>query len=586
MTMNTWIAGLYNRLIRKTGLSSMNRSSQNRRRRSKSAAPATALESRQLLSASKVATVNVQEGYLVIVGRDSGNHCTVKDSGSNVIVTINKKVHTFHRSQITTGIVGFQGQGGVDYFTSYQSTLVAFAYGGAGADELHGGSGDDYLSGEEGNDKVNGYAGDDYIVGGNGNDTLTGGTGDDILDGGAGDDDLWGGGIFAIVNAAGDLNSGGNDQDEGHDQLYGREGSDRLYAGAGNDFLDGGNDNDRLDCGPGDDIATGGHGNDYINGSTGNDNLVGGEGHDALIGGLGVDALVGNEGNDFLDAGAYQSPPGVGEWIDGGQGVDVDPYNLVFDDATYDDIVQGQSPTSAYLVALQAMTQITPPYNTGITYQGYGLFDVQVFTGATWATHRVEFTGASSMHAADVPVRNYGNASADTPLSEGEAWATVLHRGMNKFRGVDYKTLAGMTKANYGLGAGKGMKLKDGLVWAGGSLYYTVVEELNSKKKPFNQAFLQKMRGLLYRNDIIQPMITLSAPSATHAKVVKGLAYQIIEIRTDGKVFLRNPWGRDGGTQIDGGDDGVISLTAAEFASNFTALSYSAAALGNPPPPK
>ncbi len=168
MTMSTWFAALYNRCTRNTGLSSMNRSSQNRRRRSRSAAPAAALESRQLLSASKVATVNVQEGYLVIVGRDSANHCTVKDSGSSVIVTINKKVHTFQRSQITTGIVGFQGQGGVDYFTSYQSTLVAFAYGGAGDDELHGGSGNDFLSGEAGNDKVNGYAGDDVIRGAKG----------------------------------------------------------------------------------------------------------------------------------------------------------------------------------------------------------------------------------------------------------------------------------------------------------------------------------------------------------------------------------------------------------------------------------
>ncbi len=238
------------------------------------------------------------------------------------------------------------------------------------------------------------------------------------------------------------------------------------------------------------------------------------------------------------------------------------------------------------MVTLQAMTEIDRPYNTGITYQGYGVFDVQVYTGVIWATHRVEFLGAYSMHAADVPVRNNGNSLADTPLCEGEAWATVLHRGVNKFRGVDYKTLTGMTKANYGAGAGKGMKLKDGLIWAGGSHYSSAVEEIKSKKKPFDQAFLQKMRGLLYRNDIIQPMIALSAPSATHAKVVKGLAYQIIEIRTDGKVFLRNPWGRDGGTQIDGGDDGVISLTAAEFASNFTAVSYSAAALGNPPPPK
>jgi serralysin len=78
-------------------------------------------------------------------------------------------------------------------YASYETTLAAGLYGGAGDDYLDGGQGDDWLTGGTGNDVILGGEGDDYLLGYSGNDRLEGGSGDDYLYGGRNTDRLIGG---------------------------------------------------------------------------------------------------------------------------------------------------------------------------------------------------------------------------------------------------------------------------------------------------------------------------------------------------------------------------------------------------------
>jgi hypothetical protein len=42
-------------------------------------------------------------------------------------------------------------------------------------------------------------------------------------------------------------------------------------------------------------------------------------------------------------------------------------------------------------------------------------------------------------------------------------------------------------------------------------------------------------------------------------------------------VTLRNPWGRDGGRTIENADDGIVTLTALEFTTLMSQITYTTA---------
>ncbi len=80
---------------------------------------------------------------------------------------------------------------------------------------------------------------------------------------------------------------------DGADKIAGADGDDEIYGGGGNDLLLGKQ---------GDDTLVGNTGDDWLIGSQGNDALDGGARDDILVGGPGADSLIGGDGNDFVES--------------------------------------------------------------------------------------------------------------------------------------------------------------------------------------------------------------------------------------------------------------------------------------------
>jgi Ca2+-binding RTX toxin-like protein len=146
--------------------------------------------------------------------------------------------------------------------------------GTANADIITGSARDDTLDGGSGNDTIEGGIGDDSIIGGDGEDSIVGGDGDDEIDGGGNYDSI--------------------DAGAGNDIVRGGNGRDTIYLGTGDDvFQDNGQNNEH-----GHDTVWGGGGNDTLRGGDGDDGVWGGIGNDLLTGGAGADRFVFAAGDD------------------------------------------------------------------------------------------------------------------------------------------------------------------------------------------------------------------------------------------------------------------------------------------------
>jgi Ca2+-binding RTX toxin-like protein len=233
----------------------------------------------------------------------------------------------------------------------------------AGGQPHYGSMTDNVITGTEGYDVVLGLAGNDTLIGNSGNDTLAGGAGADDLAGGSGGDTF----IYDAGEATtGERIDGGNstgdvdaicllgDNDFAGTRIYGIE--LLIFAGATrarfnpsdaegyeNWTIAGDNGQNEIAVGlkaagqvnlgnwhfkswsTGDKVT--------VNGSSEGDNLVapasvgasidGGAGHDTLIGGAGYDYLYGGSGNDVFYSQRIDDQTGYGDFIDGGDGVDI-----------------------------------------------------------------------------------------------------------------------------------------------------------------------------------------------------------------------------------------------------------------------
>jgi Ca2+-binding RTX toxin-like protein len=175
-----------------------------------------------------VPAVALHYGEINII-QTNGNDAAQVRFGDNdtIVVEDNGETTSFHRAEVYTNHVRYQGRAGHDYFENH-TNLTSSALGGAGNDVLIGGSSRDNLYGEDGDDLLDGRAGDDYLYGGDGNDQLHGGDGNDKLYGNHWSNQ-W------IRPAESDTLFGG----AGNDTLLGSTGNDDLDGGAGNDHLDG-----------------------------------------------------------------------------------------------------------------------------------------------------------------------------------------------------------------------------------------------------------------------------------------------------------------------------------------------------------
>ena len=245
------------------------------------------------------------------------------------------------------------GYGGNDTITAGLGADLVF--GGEGDDEAYGGNGNDTLSGDTGNDRLQGGAGDDLLFGGGGNDLLAGDEGNDSLLGGQGDDQ------FIVDDHSGnDLLTGGESGEIAGDLLDASAltGDALLDLSAG----DAANPEDgtltlggatitfseieRFTLGSGNDQVIGSEGADWVDAGSGNDTLTGGDGADTLNGGSGQDHFFG----------------GIGDVIDGGDGVDV--LDLTFWGHPATNVIYDQNtPGSGTVEFLDAFGNVTGTLN-------------------------------------------------------------------------------------------------------------------------------------------------------------------------------------------------------------------------------
>ena len=345
--------------------------------------------------------------------------------------------------------------------------------------------------------------------GGAGNDTLVGGWNTiNWLYGGAGNDTLIGGRL--------------------DDVLRGEAGMDVLKGSDGNDTLFGGTEDDALAGGPGNDVLYGEAGNDTLEGNDGDDKLYGGAGNDYHYGGAGKDFLADNEGRNTFDRGP------------GGDLEDFVATKAAPSGAFPMGIQQKLSATCWFLASLGAYAAKNDPVaSERFRYVGGNTFEVQLFAQSKgrWEWKSVEFDGTRT-------------ATDPATANRGEFWAVIYQRAMLKDVGIDWKNDAAVQNAfDY---SGRGL-----VALTGKQVQYF-------KQSDFN---LKTLQGLVRAGRLV---VADTGTTTTDLVGVAQHAYTVVDVFDNGTVQLRNPWGRDGGSRIDGDNDGYINVDWKTFASVFT----------------
>ena len=496
--------------------------------------------------------------------------------------------------------------------------------GGDDADSLLGGDQNDVLAGNAGGDTLNGGLGDDSVDGGADNDRVMGDVGTDDYTGGAGSDtlDYTGRTVAVTISLDGEANDGttgendrlatdleiyygGNASDtitgdaaanrlygglgndtidggEGDDRIYGSAGADSLLGGDGDDSVYGQADADRLSGDAGDDFLEAGAGNDAVEGGIGRDKLiaVGGGVYDSLTGGDGLDsfwldsdstekvldassdeaaARATHRVKSFVNYGAtviskevsgqkFAEPAGTGRAISFAG-------NRLFaaDGPSVDDIYQGQTGDCWYLATLAAVAQTQPEViRQAITELGDGTFAVRLkSTGGTDQFIRVDGDLLTYSWSASTPV--YAGLG-----QQGSIWVALMEKALTWVRGSQLGTYATISSGWMGeaytrLGMGSDGRYRGQIL--DGSVVRAWLQQQLDVGKAVTVGFNSVQSGL---------------------NLVANHAYTVVSIddRDDGgyDVVLRNPWGVDNNSSVDGANDGYVTLTFSQIFSNYTGL--------------
>lgn len=337
----------------------------------------------------------------------------------------------------------------------------------------------------------------------------------------------------------------------GNDLIYGDTGSDTIYAGAGNDTVYAGAGNDILFAEGGSDLLQGGDGNDQLNGGEGSDSLYGGAGNDSLLGNAGIDYLDGGTGADYFN---------------GGTGFDTfkDDFNLtspVYNGASTADVIQQQSYTCQTLAALAAHASSGANLASQIVYRGGNQYDVKLFRNGAWYFERVTFDGTWS----DVDAAPSRGADGRT-LSE--SWALLFQRARLQQFGLGWRTET--TKAQWDAANAR----------SGYRLYDPVDALLTFTGRTPSSSAVNSGSPQALQNALAQKKAVLATtPGATDpaSGILGWHTYTITKVFQEGgtwKVQVYNPWGMDGlGSAKDGKNDGVLTITWAQFTRNFNRYS-------------
>lgn len=453
------------------------------------------------------------------------------------------------------------------------------------------------------------------LYGGGGNDNLWGSASNDFLAGGPGNDFLYG-------QLGNDLLFG----DDGDDMLWGMEGLDELHGGVNNDQIRGGPDNDTAFGDAGNDRIWGDGGRDWLAGNQGNDAIYGGADNDMMYGSEGDDVLVSiGGGADFVSGGGnfdsfwvdeeevdgavdadaaelakltvhrvrrFENPVsfsgGVFTYSKELDGQDIlDPYETQFAPIkqnfalkplftaagpTQDDVIQGDVGDCWLVATLAAVAKTEPEFiRQSIVSLGDGTFGVRL-----WGRYfRVDADLAmfskmyddGTVYAYQPRFAGFGNAGpgwnpVDTGMgmNAGALWAALMEKAM--VHNFDPET----PEHPYGR-----YHLLDGDFprRAFGAMHPAALSE----KDDFDNGtdMLNWIQAQLDDHRAVVVCTPEDEPIA--ANVVGDHCYTVDSIFTDemGRRFLRvrNPWGYDGTTVMDDGNDGYVLLTAGQAFDSF-----------------
>jgi Ca2+-binding RTX toxin-like protein len=483
-------------------------------------------------------------------------------------------------------------------------------------DVLSGGEGSDAIYGGDGADDISGGGWRDSLYAGDGNDTVEGGTGDDIIEGNDGDDVLWGNrapSIFDEIRIIGGIFGNPPPVLSDVDVILGGKGNDQLHGNGDGDTLSGGDDHDKMWGDGGNDVFRGNGGNDSLYGGDGNDNMSGDEGDDLLIavGGGQFDTLWGGTGSDqfWADAEATEEirDANLGEILFGavrriasfansvsrnlnGQKLpDPNPLDRnVVSDPTDDftptftnfsanpfvgnagmlpsDVRQGSVGDCSLLSVVAGMSkQAIFRLKQAMVDFGDGTYGFRfIRNGSEHLYYRVD---------ADLPVVSSGST---TPYYGGlgngnSTWVALLEKAYCFFRGGTYDSINslsvrsvmdsfGMRDAGNLFVSGDGFKtlqnIKDAM--ASGKI---VTLETPRGAIP---AGVPAVQNHAYYVDSVNTLkLRVSGPGG----IFGGGGH--VEIITS--VTLRNPWGFDGAGADGNAADGLVTLTANQIQTYFTA---------------
>ncbi|CAN5352928.1 hypothetical protein BH09PLA1_BH09PLA1_26130 [soil metagenome] len=490
---------------------------------SASAATFEALESRQHLSATTLA-INVQQTdmgpTLVINGSNRSDRITVSQTSRGITVSDSTGT-TLVRNRVNLITVnGVRGNDRINISSSVKCGTIID--GGAGDDVIRGGSGRDTIFAGSGNDRIYGNAGNDVLAGMTGNDSIYGGAGKDLLIGGAGDD---------VLVAVG---GGGNDSLEGD-------------AGFDSFWMDDAMYETVLDA------------------------ISYDEQYNMAV--HRVDAFL-----DYTDANGRNLPisnelagqnlpdPGF-QWDDSGY-YNADGYDNFLGlplfssaGASVDDLNQGAVGSCYFLSTLGAVAYTNPLWiEQSIVDFGDGTFGVRFIDDSG----SQEFVRVD----ADLPIvytQDGGVMPAYDGLgNEGSLWAPLMEKAWTFARDHTNSTDPIAQTSYHNISGGW---LDEVFVAMGGVDAY----KTEANESPLSSG--DEMLGWMLDELAAGNALTYATGSSPIEPLVSLHAYTVLGVMQGGDgdwyLMLRNPWGVDGHSTMDGKDDGYIFVNANDAFSSM-----------------
>jgi Ca2+-binding RTX toxin-like protein len=490
-------------------------------------------------------------------------------------------------------------------------------YGGSGNDHMWLYGGNDSAYGESGNDSIDGGARADWIEGGFGDDTIRGGDGPSLID--SDQDSMWGGdgtdtvsydSYFADVR----ITLGGSWENGARADPDGFFGAEYDFVAADFEAALGGGGNDVIVGTAKPEVLNGGGGNDSIRGLAGSDSLIGAAGKDELFGGPGNDTLEGGANDDVLVTvgggadtaiGGYSNFGEVGDYFWAGtedtvvadaqvqaaanvhvipsfvNGASLEPdgfgcpdpvigdvdckpdINPLYSFASKfagkplfgkggpvrDDIDQNNLGDCYFLAPLAGIAAAHPEViRRAVVDLGDGTFAVRFMDGAAKRFIRVDRELPTHM---DGPVERLSFAGA----ANGTLWGPIMEKAWAWFRTGEhsYENIEGSEQP---LDPGSSDEAYKAL-----GMWQTV-----ALVDQYSQAtIMATMRDWLAAGGIVSASTHLVGSSFT-----SGHVYTVVAVSWDLKtITLRNPWGTDDATYMQGANDGYMTVSADAFDNNF-----------------